>query len=234
MTLLGKIMVYMVKVTLDDETLSALSIGQWQMQVYKGCKSPNATAALPTVWYAVPNKDFSNSIESKWDTPYGGYFSNTSVTAGVTVNTSTNQPMQPGDVITLKSNGSTQVSTTGGTPGAFSFLSEKTETWTCGMLVAPDGKNASPICAFPQYGAAGNVIEPYEKVLILFTQAQLDTGAVVQTALTKSVSCTLSTSEPTISVAFNINKGWETMGNPQAKENPVNFNLAPDLIIPPA
>jgi len=227
-------MVYTVKVKLDNETLSALQIGEWQMQVYKGCKSPNATAALPTVWFAVPNDDFSSTIEFKWDTPYGGYFSNTQVQAGVTVNTSTNQPMQPGNVITLKPNGSAEVSTTGGTPGAFSFLSEKTETWTCGMLVAPDGKDASPICAFPQYGAGANVIEPYEKVLILFTQAQLDTGAVVQTALTKSVSCILSTSEPTIPVGFNINTGWDTMGNPQAKENPVEFNLAPDLIIPPA
>jgi len=142
--------------------------------------------------------------------------------------------MNPGDVITLLASGGSSVSTIGGTKEAFSFLSEKTTTWTCGMLVTPQGGKAAPICAFPQYGAIGNIIQPYEKVLFLFTQAQLDTGSVVQTALTKSVSCTLSPDQPEITVAFNINKGWDTGGNPQAKQNPVQFNLAPDLIIPSA
>ncbi|GBF84352.1 hypothetical protein [Aphanothece sacrum] len=225
-------MTYTVSIALDNETLTALNNGTWQMQVYKGCKSPNASAALPTVWYTVPKTKFSNEIKTSWHTPYGGYFSNTSVTAGTTVNTSTNQPMSPGDVITLNANGSASVSTSGGVSGAFSFLSQKTETWTCGLLVTPKGGEASPICAFPQYGAAGNLIQPYEKVLILFTQAQLNIGAVVQTSLTKSVSCVLSTSQPKISVAFNINSGWNTMGNPQAKQNPIQFDLAADLIIP--
>ncbi len=227
-------MTYTVNISLDNDTLTQLQNGKWEMQVYKGCKSPNAAAALPTVWYTVPNSDFANKISSSWDTPYGGYFSHTSVTAGTVVNTATSQPMSPGDVITLKANGAASVSTSGGKSGAFSFLSEKEETWTCGMLVISEKGQPSPICAFPQYGAAANVIEPYEKVLILFTQSQLDTGAVVQTALTKSVSCILSTSEPVIDVAFNLNKGWDTKGNPQAKENPIQFELAPDLIIPSA
>jgi hypothetical protein len=140
--------------------------------------------------------------------------------------------MNAGDVITLHQDGSATVSTSGGVQGAFSFVSQKSTTWTSGLMVAPEGQPLAPVCAFPQYGAIGNVIEPYEKVLILFTQKQLDTGAVVKTAVSESVSIILSTSKPTIDVSFNINKGWDTGGDPRAVKNKQNFELAPDLIIP--
>ena len=227
-------MTYTVTISLDNDTLMALQYGQWQMQVYKGCKSPGASAALPTVWYTVPNSEFSSTNTVSWDTPYGGYFSNTTCQAGATVNTSTQEPMQLGSVMTLSTTGSASVSTSGEMPEAFTFLSEKQETWACGMLVNPQGRVPSPICAFPQSGAMANVIKPYEKVLILFTQDRLDVGTIVRVALTHSVSCTLSTSNPNIEVEFSISMGWNTKGNPNARPNPIHFELAPDLIIPGA
>ena len=74
-------------------------------------------------------------------------------------------------------------------------------------MVVPQGQPLAPVCTFPQYGAVGNIIEPYQKILILFTQDQLDTGAVVETAVSTSVSIILSPSTPSISVGFDINKG---------------------------
>lgn len=171
-------------------------------------------------------------MKVKWSETYGGYFSNSKVEQGVTVDISSGKPMEAGNVITLAADGSTSVSSQGGRQGAFSFSSEKDSTWTSGLMVAPVGQKLAPVCAFPQYGAVGNVIEPYQKVLILFTQKQLDTGAVVETAVSKSVSIILSPSKPTIFVDFNINKGWDTKGDTRAKENPQNFGMAPDLIVP--
>lgn len=225
------IMLYEVDINLDNDTLDALAQG-FQMQVFKGVKSANSKGALPTVWYTI--EEFSSTVKSSWSETYGGYFSDTNIREGVTVDISTQQPMNPGDVITLSESGSASVSTSGGVEGAFSFDSKKETTWTSGLLVAPEGQKLAPVCAFPQYGAVGNIIAPYEKVLILFTQKQLDTGAVVETAVSKSISIILSTQTPKVTVGFNINTGWDTKGNPQAKENPMNFALAPDLIVPAA
>lgn len=222
---------YSVEVALDNETLAALNNG-FQMQVYKGVKTANPGGALPTVWFEVA--EFARAVTASWSETYGGYFSNTKVIQGVTVDTTTQQPMSAGNVITLAEDGSASVSTKGGVKNGFSFVSEKTTTWTSGLLVAPKGQPLAPVCAFPQYGAVGNIIQPYQKVLILFTQTQLDTGAVVETAVSTSVSIILSPSKPDISVAFNINSGWDTKGDPQVKANPQNFALAPDLIIPSA
>jgi hypothetical protein len=220
---------YSVNVELDDETLKALKNG-FQMQVFKGVKTANPGGALPTVWFEV--QEFSTTVTTSWSETYGGYFSDTQIIQGVTVNTSTQKSMNPGDVITLADDGSVSVSTAGGVPDSFSFKSNKQKAWTSGLMVAPEGQKLAPVCVFPQYGAVGNIIQPYQKILILFTQKQLDTGAVVETAVSTSVSITLATSAPGIAVAFNINKGWDTKGSPQAKVNPMNFAMAPELIIP--
>lgn len=222
---------YEVDISLDNATLAALNSG-WQMQVYKGVKTSNPGGALPTVWYTVSK--FSSLVKTLWSESYGGYFSDSTVASGVTVDIQTQDPMNAGDVINLNADGSSSVSTTGGVPNAFAFTSDKAETWTSGLLVAPEGEPLAPCCAFPQYGSVGNVIEPYEKVLILFTQDQLDTGAVVETAVSTSVSIILSPSMPTAAVSYDINSGWNTNGNPQAAVNPMNFTLAPELIVPSA
>ena len=120
------------------------------MQVYKGVKSASHKDALPTVWYTV--SDFSNQVISKWSETYGGYFSDTKVKEGVTVNTRSGKPMSAGDVITLNEDGTTSVSTKG-VQGAFAFASEKETTWTSGLMVAPEGQPLAPVCAFTQYGA---------------------------------------------------------------------------------
>jgi hypothetical protein len=222
---------YRVTIDLDNDTLAALKNG-FQMQVYKGVKTSSPSGALPTVWFDV-NK-FANTVTVSWEEEFGGYFSNSQVRNGVVVDISTQQPMNPKDVITLSDTGSASVNTIGGVDGAFSFKSDQPTEWTSGLLSKNSNGKFAPICAFPQYGAVGNIIAPYEKILILFTQEQLDTGAVVETAVSRSVSIIMSTIAPTANVGFSINKGWDTKGNPQVKENAQNFLLAPDLIIPSA
>jgi hypothetical protein len=228
----NKNMDYKVQVELNDETLMALKSGKFQMQAYKGVKTANTGGALPTVWFALD--EFSSTLAISWKQLFAGYFSNTPVKMGVTVDISTKKNMEPGNLITLQEDGSASVSTSGGVPDAFAFESKMRNVWTCGLLTPVNGSPGTPICAFPQYGAVGNLMEPYEKVLLLFTQKQLDTGSVVQTAISKSVSIIMSPSEKNITVGFDINTGWDTHGNPQVKQNPASFDLAPDLIVPSA
>ncbi len=220
---------YSVKVTLDDETLDALA-DRFQMQVYKGVKTAAYKGGLPTVWYTV--EEFSSTVTFEWSETYGGYFDNTQVIEGVRVNTSGHKSMKSGGVITLAEDGGSSVSTIGGVQDAFCFVSDMHTTWTSGLMVSPANESLAPVCAFPQYGSVANIIQPDNKLLVLFSQSLLDTGAVVETAMSTSVSIILTTSAPTIEMSFNINKGWDTQGKPQAKANPLNFELAPELIIP--
>lgn len=222
-------MQYEVHINLDDDTLSALSQG-FQMQIFKAVKSANPSSnALPTVWYIF--NEFSNAVNFSWNTKYGGYFSNIDVDDGNKIDISTKQPMKPGDLITLMEDGSSSVSTTGGVKGAFKFESKKENTWTSGMMVSPEGCPLSPICAFPQYGTSSNIFKPYEKILIFFTQRKLEVGDAVKQTSSKSISIIFPDSTATISVGFNINTGWDTKGNPNATANPMDFDLAKDLII---
>lgn len=223
---------YQVNIALDNTTLGALENENYQMQVYKGVQAGLSDGALPTVWFTLDI--FSSKVTVSWSVDYEGYFSDTPIAVPVTVDITTNQPMELGNVITLETDGSSEVTTTDGVSTAYSFLSNQETTWTCGLMTAANGGDPAPICAFPIHQTTGVVIEPYEKILILFTQTELDTGSVVQTAVSESISITLSPDTPKFDTSFDIDKGWDTNGSPQAVENPVNFDMAPDLIVPPA
>jgi hypothetical protein len=219
---------YQVNIELDSTTLAALKAGNFQMQVYKGAKT--TATGFPVVWFTLT--EFSSVVSLYWETNYGGYFSNTIAEPKATVVMSTSSPMNLGDVFTLETDGSGVLSS-GGPVTAYSFESDIQEQWTCGLTATVNGGQPSAICAFPQYATMDNLIEPYEMILILFTQTPLNTGSVVETAVSQSVSMTLSPSDADLSVSFNINKGWDTQGSPYAIVNAPNFELAPALIIPP-
>ncbi|MEE9581082.1 MAG: hypothetical protein V3V74_07200 [Nitrosomonadaceae bacterium] len=219
---------YQVNVALDAATLAALQNG-FSMQAFKGAKASAPAGAQPTLWFQLDQ--FSSTVSVNWEEHFGGYFSNTPIHKDVVVNISTGKEMSLGQILTLQTDGECTLNS-GGVSTAYNFASEQEQTWTCGLTVSANGQDASAICAFPQYGAVNNVIEPYEKVLLLFTQAQITTGAVVETAVSSSVSVILSPQNPTADLKFDINRGWDTEGNPYATENAADFAMATDLIIP--
>jgi hypothetical protein len=220
---------YQVNINLDANTLHALHVGNYQMQVYKGAKSD--TNGVPVVWFTL--SEFTSNLSIKWTTKYGGYFSKITPEPNATVDMSTYSDMDLGNVYTLNEDGA-GILGSGSTSTAYSFESQMPDQWTCGLTALANGQ-PSPICAFPQFGSTENIIEPYEKILVLFTKAQVDTGSVVETAVSKSASMTLSPSNPNLKVSFDINTTWQnTDGSPYVKINPANFELAPELIIPRA
>jgi hypothetical protein len=220
---------YKVNIALNDTTLTALQNGGFQMQVYKGSMS-NAKGQ-PVVWFTL--NEFSSTVSVTWADSYGGYFSNTLVENKATIVISTSSGMQPGQIFTLNSNGSGSL-TSGGPAEDYTFESLIQSERTCGLTTSASGSQPAAICAFPQYATLDNMVQPYEKVLILFTQTPLNTGSVVQTAVTQSISIVMAPSEPSFTTSFDINTGWNIDGSSQAVVNAPNFTLAPDLIIPAA
>lgn len=222
---------YSVNIALDSATLTALSNGNYQMQVFKGAQSPAASAGQPVVWFAL--SQFSSTVNISWTDSYGGFFSNTIPEPGAVVTIATSSPMNLGDIFTLQATGQGAL-TSGGPATAYSFESLEQTEWSCGLTTAACGGQPTAICAFPQYSTIDNLIEPYEMVLVVFTQTPVNTGSVVQTAVSTSVSIVLAPSEPNCSVSFDINKGWDIGDQANVAVNPPNFELAPALIIPPA
>jgi hypothetical protein len=219
---------YQISINLNDETLSALKEGSWQLQAFKGVKS-TSTQLYPTVWFNVT--DFSTNVVLSWQEQYGGYVNNQTLSHGITVDVSSQQPMNFGDLMTLNTDGSTQVSTRG-LSGAVSIYNTIDKLWHCGVTQSMNGEEPTPICAFPLYGNTTNIMAPYEKVILVFAQNPIDTGTVVKEAISASLSITLSGTTPGISVSFDINKSWDTKGQTNATVNLNPINLAEHLVIP--
>jgi hypothetical protein len=221
---------FQIQVALDNATLAVLATG-WQLQVYKGVKS-STPGGLPTIWFTV--ETFSNQMALNWAEQFGGYVSDQTVANGVVVNASSQQSMDLGDLMTLESDGQTEVSTDGGVVGAITIGSQKTSEWTCGMTQSMNGSVPTAICAFPLYGAADDIMEPYECIVLLFASSQTTTGTVVEEAITSSATVTLSGTTANVALSFDINSGWAAAipGDPSVAFNPPNVDLAEILIIP--
>jgi hypothetical protein len=220
---------YGITVTLDSYTLGKLQAGNYSLQVFKGAKG-NQSTALPTLWFSV--SQFSSTVALNWTEQYGAYVDNQTVADGVVVDISSEKAMNLGDLMTLLSDGDTNVTTTGGRDGAITVFSQQTTEWLCGMTQSMNGSAPTPICAFPLFGSQADLMEPYETVVLMFASAQVATGTVVEEAISSSITVTLSGSAPTITVAFDMNLGWNSGGNPAAIVNPLPINLAEVLIVP--
>jgi len=220
---------YTVLIKLDNETIRLLKKDGFKMLVFKGVKSANIGGVLPTVWFT--NNLLASQISLSWESNYGGYFSDGDLQSGELIEPTFESPMRAGDVMTYN-NGIPRILTKGGVEGSFSIISDNSSEMISGFLAKNPNRRLAPVCAFPQFATMNNLVRPYEKVLILFTQNGLETGTATSTALSVSISIILTNVNNTAEVAFNINKGWDTKGNPQATLNPKNFSLAKDLIIP--
>ncbi|HVW14154.1 MAG TPA: hypothetical protein VHB54_10035 [Mucilaginibacter sp.] len=220
---------YTVTVTLDDYTLGKLKAGGYSLQVFKGVKG-NPNTGQPTLWFAVT--EFSSSVKLTWTEQYGGYVDNQTLANGVVVDISSAKPMDLGNLMTLNADGSTTV-TANGQAGQIDIVSLQNDEWLCGMTQSLNGNAPTAICAFPLYGNQGDLMEPYETVVLMFDSAQVATGTVVEEAVSASVSILLSGSSPTATVAYDMNTSWANTNNdPYVTINPMNLALAPVLIVP--
>lgn len=219
---------YTIQINISDATLSILTANNWQLQVFKGVKS--GASGKITLWQHITT--FNNIIKLEWEDQYGGYVDKSAIKNGATIDvTSKTRPMEIGQRMTLNADSTVSLTTLDARADAFTFFSVKNEEWVCG--VSQFANNAySPLCVFNLYGHTANFIEPYDKVVLVFSTEQVDTGSVVEDAIGASVEVTLSPDFPTISLGYDINTSWATNGNVYAKVNPLPIALADALIIP--
>ncbi len=223
---------YKVQVKLDDTTLSALNAQQLQLQVFKGVKSSSSPAsAASTVWIAFDT--FSSVVDISWQETFGGYIVNKEPITGATVQIGNQKNMDLGTVMTLNPDGTTTLSTNNGVSGAV-VISNKQDVggWFCGMTQSVNGGAPTAICSFPLNGNFSDIMMPYESLVLVFASPQVSTGTVVEETISQSVTVTLSGGTPSAVLAFDINKGWNTNGNPYAVINTSSINLASTLIVP--
>lgn len=218
---------YSISISLDNETLAALQANGYQLQVFKGVKGPSS--GRPTLWSGITT--FAPQVKLSWQVQYGGYTDLQTLQNGIVVNASGQRQMELGDTLTLESDGSLSLSTNG-MEGAFAIASNQTQEWLCGLTQSMNGAAPSAICAFPLFGQQTDYMEPYETVALVFASGQIDTGTVVEEAESSFCLVTLSGSNTSIGLSFDINKGWDTNGNPAAAVFQNSVSLASKLIVP--
>lgn len=77
-------------------------------------------------------------------------------------------------------------------------------------------------------------MEPDETLVILITTDQVDTGTVVEGAVSSSATVLLSGSNTSEALNFDIDAGWSPVvpNDSNITINPASTQLAPILIIP--
>ncbi len=221
---------YSVSIEIDQQTLPILMSNAFTLYAFLGVNTPNPSGAMSTVWSTLDQ--FLTITAISWDDEVSGYFSNTPISNGTVVDTSNQKPLSPGDVMTLSESGTTSVSSGGGAPNSFTLKSEQSAQWSSGLSVKNTNQGVySPTGAFPQLNSADNMISPSQKLLLFFSQGQYAKGTVIETAIAESISFMLSANNPTASVRYDIQTGWDIQGNPNAKLNPANISLSSELII---
>ena len=85
------------------------------------------------------------------------------------------------------------------------------------------------MCAFELHGGNLDVMEPIEKVLLMFASNTKNTGTVIYKSYGPGLMIDL-TQNQTRNVNYDINKDWEWGGASWAVEYKPNTNLVPILI----
>jgi hypothetical protein len=219
---------YKVQIDMTKETADDLANGNFNLFGFKSVQTSQG-GGVPVVWFTT--KTYSTTTLVTWQTQYQAYTSSAAdipdgqVTASFSLNIDLGQTL----VVTNGSNGTGDVEN-GGTSTAISIQNATTSPFTTGIsqVVGSPGV-ASPLCAFPLYGQQMDVIAPIEKVLLMFSSAPVDTGAVIEQAYSPGILIDL-TSANFREVSYDINKGWSWGNAAWAQQVPPNAELAPLLI----
>jgi hypothetical protein len=222
--------IYSITIDLNDgDTLDFLS-GR-SLRVYKSVGS--GATGLPVVWFS--QNAFSDFVTFSWTEQYAGFVTDGGTpTDGISVKDVSPQALDLGQKLIALDTGKVMPSNSG-VPGAITVKNNGERDWMCGMGQEVKGQ-MSPICAFDLGGQGEQVImEPYEKLLLVFESTnQVDTGTVVATALSASLTVELDGSNLERTVVFRKSTGWSTNTEFWAKQNDDDLDLATALIVPPA
>ncbi|WP_099608935.1 hypothetical protein [Vibrio coralliilyticus] len=222
---------YSVTIRLDAASIAALQ--GHQLQVFKGVKACDPDQGVSTVWATVDR--FYHLIHLSWRSECHGFFHVGSLHDDDAVVPTWTEPVQPGELLTLEK-GAQLTRTVTGARDAYTLLNRVGRPVWAGLMSAlrtyQQGGRPSPLCVFPHRDGDTRVLEPYEKIVLVFSPKKRAVGTAVKQCIARSVSLHFFSSISHISVDYSHQRGWDTLGNPVAKRNGMNLLLAPELIVP--
>lgn len=215
---------YKVMIEMSDETVNALSNGQYLLYGFKAVQASIGGGA-PLVWFQTA--EYAKSTGVDWEIQYEAYTSRSKIIPGGQITGISAYPIDLGqslEVMTAQGTGDVVA----GAAGLISIENLTTTPLTCGISEVVDG-TAQALCAFPLYGNSLDAIIPIQKVMLSFSTQVVNTGTVIEKAYSQSIFIDL-TAATSRSVKFDINTGWSWGGFSWAQTVRPNTNIVPLLI----
>ncbi len=209
---------YSVKITLHNPTLTALKEGGYSLYIFKAVQVTRDDGNV-TVWFS--NDSYLTQITKSWSDNYQAYISN------IQSSSSSSIPIKLGQIAIVNENGNLS-SQEDGINGAISIYNKGETQYTCGIKQAIED-SYGPQCALPLYGKQIDVIEPVQKIFLVFDTQTFQPGDVVDVVYNTGVLIDFTGVEER-SVGYDINTGWDANNASWAEEIPPNTPLSQFLI----
>lgn len=215
---------YGVTISMDQNTVSALSNGNYSLFGFKGVQT-SAGGGVPLVWFK--SADFGLSTDVTWEVQYEAYTSRSEIIPNGQIKGLSSYAIDLGQMLEVETPQGTG-NVVDGTEGMISIENLTTTQVTCGISEVVDG-SAKPLCAFPLYGNGLDAIVPIQKVMFTFSTNTVNTGTVIEKAYSQSILIDL-TAKTQREVSFDINEGWSWGGFSWAQAIRPSTNVVPLLI----
>lgn len=193
-----------LSIAMSDATLEGIDKLGSELYLFKASAS-SMLGGAPTVWSSTTA--FSNDTEISWTETFAAYAAIGQVRSGVTFNGSSAKNIDLGSTLLVGANATTKVAD-GGQPGWIEITNTTTTQYACG-LAQPNVTNGkvSPICAFPLYGKHSDLIQPIQKVALVFASAGYAQGTVIEGSIGPAVLVDLTKTQH-VALSYDINNGW--------------------------
>ncbi|BFM42401.1 hypothetical protein CFS9_10420 [Flavobacterium sp. CFS9] len=178
----------------------------------------------PTVWFRLPPEELLTATKITWQEQFQAYNSTSTVASMIVIEARNTIDASLDDLITIEKGSGNLKSTSGGYPGAVSFLNKDTQHFAVGINQLVNGK-PNVLCAFPILGAGhARVITPINKIALIFSKHRIETATVMTRAMSAGAFFDL-TGTDSRTVDYGINDGWSAKGGSWLK----NFRVFTDL-----
>ncbi|HEV7885180.1 MAG TPA: hypothetical protein VGO81_16525 [Solirubrobacteraceae bacterium] len=217
---------YSVDISMDENTLDALSDGNFVLYGFKAVKTSGVGA--PLVWFQT--MQFALDTHVAWTEQYQAYTSLSQIIPNGKIVATNSYDIDLDQTLNVTSpKGSGSIDTLHGTPLAISIYNETDTQFTCGISQSNPEGGVTPMCAFPLYGGNLDVIAPIEQILLMFSSMPVNTGTVIEQAYSRGIIIDL-TGDNARTVSYDINEGWSWDSAPWASQVKANQDLVPLLI----
>lgn len=216
---------YQIIIDMSDETVAKLDSGGYFLYAFKAVAAGQEGGA-PTVWFKTETYSLTTTVD--WNKQYQAYTSQNEIVANGQIVASASYDIDLHQTLQVVTDRGTGQVVQGGQALAIAIDNQTSTEMTCGISELV-GSKANPMCAFPLYGNQMDVIAPIEKVLLMFATDSVNTGTVIERALSVSLLVDL-TADNQRSVEYDINQGWAWGGGAWATEYAPETALTPLLI----